>query len=111
MLQVREIESSVAGVRRQLADISAAVERKRAALEAALARLMEAHAGLDAALQWLDDAEARAASLLAHGASLSPPRLAQQITDHRAFAAQVRVLATAWLFLVVLNLPHAIESA
>jgi len=91
--KVRQIQSDVARTGRQLADITALVDTKRVALEAALARLMEAHAGLAAALAWMDDAEARAGSLLSRGVSLSAARLADQITEHRAFAAQVTAYA------------------
>ena len=87
--KARQILSDVERVRRQLEDIMAAVDRKRVALEAALARLMEAHAKLAAALAWLDDAEARASTLLSRGVSLNKARLADQISEHRAFAADV----------------------
>jgi len=91
--KVREIQADVDRVRRQRDDISAAVQRKRVALEAALSRLMDAHAGLAAALSWLDDAEARASTLLGGGVSLQATRLAEQIAEHRAFAADVTAYA------------------
>jgi len=91
--KVRQIQSDLERVRRQLGDITAAVERKRGALEAALERLMEAHAGLAAALSWLDEAEARASTLLSRGVSLSAARLTELIDEHRAFAADVTAYA------------------
>jgi len=91
--KVRQIQADLERVRRQLEDITAAVDRKRVALEAALSRLMEAHAGLAAALAWLDDAEARASTLLSRGVSLNTARLADQICEHRAFAADVTAYA------------------
>ena len=91
--KAREIERDVARARRELDAVAAAVERKRTALEAALSRLMDAHAGLAAALSWLDVAEAQAASLLGRGVSVRAARLAEQIAEHRAFAADVAAYA------------------
>jgi len=91
--KVRQIQADVERVRGQLNDVMAMVDRKRSALESALARLMEAHAGLAAALAWLDDAEARASTLLSRGVSLNAARLADQISEHRAFAADVSAYA------------------
>jgi len=54
---------------------------------------MEAHAGLAGALAWMDDAEHRAGNLLSGGVSLSATRLAEQIAEHRAFAAEVTAYA------------------
>jgi len=91
--KVRQIQADLEQVCGQLNDITSAVDRKRVALEGALARLMEAHAGLAAALAWLDDAEARASTLLSRGVSLNSARLAEQILEHRAFAADVTAYA------------------
>jgi chromosome segregation ATPase len=87
--KAREIASEVSRARAGLADVDEAIGQKRKALEALLARLMAANADLAAALDWMDTAEARAATIVGRGPSLDPTTLQAQIAENRAFAADV----------------------